>query len=122
MIDTFVIQFVDDLAKVSPDFNTLLNHPTILFKRAEKNNLRINFTMSDFAQKRLNFLGHFLSLEGLMPDPQKITSIKSFEPPKNIKQLQASFGFINFYTKFANNYSKVVFPLVELLNKEQKYE
>lgn len=120
-IDDFLIQFVDDLAIILSTFETHLQRLKILFERAEKNYLGINFKKSNFAQKQIKFLGHYLSYDGLTPDPDKITSIKSFTIPKNVKELQAFFGFINFYTKFVKYYSMTVYPLFELLQKDKKF-
>lgn len=70
-INDFVIQFVDYLAVISSDFEKHIDHLKILLERALENNFRINFGKSDFAQKKIKFLGHYLSQDGLTPYPQK---------------------------------------------------
>lgn len=52
----------------------------------------------------------------------KINTIKDFKTPKNIKQLQAFLGFINFYTKFIENYAETTLPSLKLLKKDIKFE
>ena len=112
-----MISFVDDLAVISKDFDAHIAHLEKLFDRLLKHNLKLNFKKSNFAQEEISFLGHILSNKGLRPDPEKITTIKNFERPKNLKQLQAFLGFVNFYTKFAKSYSMYLLPLGSLLKK-----
>ena len=63
-----------------------------------------------------------MSPEGLKPDPEKIKTINHFRRPRNIRELQAFLGFVNFSTKFAKNYSAETISLIRLLKTDKKYE
>ena len=41
---------------------------------------------------------------------------------KNIKEVQSFLGFMNFYRKFIEKYSKIASPLTELTRKDQKFK
>ena len=41
---------------------------------------------------------------------------------KNVKEVQSFLGFMNFYRKFIEKYSKIASPLMELTRKDQKFE
>ena len=101
-LNEFLITFIDDLFVMSENFDEHLNHLNILFNRSKKSN---------FVRKEITFLGHIISSSGIKPDPDKIMSIKNFKEPRNVRELQAFLGFVNFYTKFVNNYSKHIVPL-----------
>ena len=121
-LEDFLITFVDDLQCISEDFDSHLKNIQQLFENLLRNNLRISFKKSKLVQEEIKFLGHILTPEGVKPDPEKIRTIKNFKKPRNVRELQGFLGFVNFYTKFARNYSAHTIPLIKLLKQGKKYE
>ena len=118
----FLITFVDDQIVKSISFEQHICDLERLFQRLLKHNLRYNFKKSDFLCEEIEFLGYFISHDGIRPDPKKIKTIKHFPVPRNVQELQSFLGFVNFYTTFIENYSFYIKPLIELLKKDKKYE
>eukprot|EP00957_Ditylum_brightwellii_P090193 6869230-Ditylum_brightwellii.AAC.1 len=52
---------------------------------------------SFFGQKELEYLGYWITREGIMSLPNKVLAIHEIEPPKSKKQLRIFIGIINFY-------------------------
>ena len=50
-------------------------------------------------------------------DPVKIGIIKGWPTPKNISEVQLFLGFMNFYYKFIEGYSKIAISLISLIKK-----
>jgi hypothetical protein len=73
-------------------------------------------------QRSTKFLGFILDENGRHPDPEKIAAIKKMPPPKNITQLRAFMGMINFYGKFIHRLHSYSGPLYELMKKNVRYE
>ena len=48
---------------------------------------------------------------------EKVATIRDWEDPKNVKDVQSFLGFANFYRRFIFNYSKVVAPMTQLTGK-----
>ena len=53
---------------------------------------------------------------------EKIRSVIEWPVLKNVKEVQFFLGFMNFYRKFIEKYSKIASPLTELTRKDQKFE
>ena len=43
---------------------------------------------TNWAVKRVGFLGHILKPQGISPDPNKIEAIKNYPAPKKLKQVK----------------------------------
>jgi hypothetical protein len=53
-----------------------------------------------FFQKTIKYLGHLVSADGILPDPEKIKAIQHVPIPKNVATLQSFLGLIGYYRKF----------------------
>ena len=69
----------------------------------------------------VEYLGHNISAEGLHPTKEKVRAITDAPPPKDISQLRAFLGLINYYGKFLPNLSSTLAPLYQLLEKQQRW-
>lgn len=74
-------------------------------ERLAKYNVRININKCQFLQSSVNYLGHFLTADGIKPNSAKIKAIFEAPEPKNIQQLQSYLGPIIYYGKFIPNFS-----------------
>jgi hypothetical protein len=55
--------------------------------------------------------------KGISMDPKKVQTILDWRTPCSVWDVQCFLGFANFYCKFIKNYSRVVLPLTELIQK-----
>ena len=62
-------------------------------------------------------MGHIIDHEGVQPDPEKVSAINLFEPPKDVKSVRRFLGMANQLAKFPPNLSEIVSPLRKLLCK-----
>ena len=95
-LQDFLLTFVDNVHARSDTFEEHLKHLELLFKMALKHNITFNFDKSIFCHKHIEFLGYILTPDGIIPDPEKITSIKCFREPINLYGLQSFLGFVSF--------------------------
>eukprot|EP00957_Ditylum_brightwellii_P112511 8577491-Ditylum_brightwellii.AAC.1 len=51
----------------------------------------------DVGQKDLKYLVYWMTREGIMPLPNKVTAIHEIELPKSKKQLRTIIGVVSFY-------------------------
>ena len=76
----------------------------------------------EFGKHRVEFLGHFVSGEGIAMDPAKVQAIVDWEPPTNITDLRAFLGLANYYRRYILGFSKITLPLTKMLKKGAKVE
>jgi hypothetical protein len=60
--------------------------------------------------------------EGKMAmDPSKLSGIRDWPTPKNVKQTRSFLGFRNFYQRFIQKFSDLAQPMNDLLRKDQPF-
>ena len=50
-------------------------------------------------------MGHILTNEGILIDPEKVEAIKQMPSPNNIKELRSFLGLVNYLSRFIQNLS-----------------
>ena len=122
MIDIFVVIYIDDLLIYSKSLEEHVNHVKLVLERLKHNNLFVKLEKCLFHSKAVEFLGFEISDKGINMVQSKVQNIIEWPIPENLKQLQSFLGFINFYSRFIQNYSKLVNPLYRFSKKTQKFE
>ncbi|PFX34507.1 Uncharacterized protein K02A2.6 [Stylophora pistillata] len=109
---------------VDTDEEALKNHDHNLrevFIRCRQKGIKLNPEKIQFRQKRVSYMGHIISSEGLQGDPNKLKAINEMPPPTDKEGVQRVLGMINYVPKFAPNLADLAKPLRELVKKDNKY-
>jgi hypothetical protein len=75
----------------------------------------------EFFKKSLTFLGHIVSRDGIRVCPDKVSAVREFPIPVNVKELRSILGLSNYYRRFIESYSKTTSVLTKLLQKNVEY-
>jgi hypothetical protein len=51
---------------------------------------------------------------------EKIKVIQEWETPRNVTKTQSFTGFCNFYKRFIKDFSRILWPVIELTQNEYK--
>jgi hypothetical protein len=81
----FVIVFFDDLLIYSQSPEDHQIHLQLIFQTIRENQLLLNKSKCHFALPRVEYLGHFITKEGVSTDPIKIQAVSSWPLPKSLK-------------------------------------
>jgi putative transposase len=85
----YVQVYLDDILITSNgSFQDHLKKLQLVSKRFEQVNFRANLHKCFFAQDELDYLGHWLTCQGLQPQPKKVEAILRLTPPKTKCQLR----------------------------------
>ncbi|XP_066964228.1 uncharacterized protein [Macrobrachium rosenbergii] len=77
----FCICCVDDILIFSSSKGEHLQHLHIILQCLQENGLIIQYNKCSFTTKRVEFLGHLITPEGVQPFPKKVAAIRSPPPP-----------------------------------------
>ena len=73
--------------------------------------LKLSPEKCHFFQSKVKCLGHVISSEGVMTDPDKIEAVRSWNVPTNVKELKSFLGFAGYYRRFIKGFSSIAKPL-----------
>ena len=62
-----------------------------------------------------------MSSKGILPDPDKISAIKSFLVPKAVKDVQRFLGLCTYYHRFAEDFAMIASPLNCLTRQDDTF-
>ncbi|CAI7834188.1 unnamed protein product [Closterium sp. NIES-53] len=122
LLDECVVVYLDDILIYSKNMKEHVEHLRKVFEILRKNKFYVKLSKSDFALKKVQFLGHMVSAEGVHVDPRKIEAVKKWKVPENMKELQQFLGFTNYYNRFVPQYAKIAAPLTDLLKKDTPFK
>ena len=69
----------------------------------------------------MEFIGYVISSEGIFMDPTKVRMVLEWHIQRSMRDVQCFVGFVNFYRKFIQDYSKLILPLIQLTKKGQSF-
>ena len=71
--------------------------------------------------KKITFLGHIVSKEGVKPNPSKIKTIIEWETPNNMTEIWSFLRLAGYYKRFMKDFSIVTWPSTNLLKKSMQF-
>jgi len=89
-----------------------------LAKRLRNANLKLQPDKCEFLRKKVTYLGHIITEDGVKPDPKKIHAVKNFPIPRNAKNIKQFLGLAGCYRRFIADFSKIAKLLTELLKQD----
>ena len=113
--------YIDDVIIYSNTWDDHLRIMRKFFNILAKANLTVNLAKSDFCHATVKYLGHKVGQGFLTPITAKVEAISRFPIPTHKKELMRFLGIAGFYRKFCPNFSSVVGPLTNLLQKKVNF-
>ena len=119
----YVRAYIDDLLILTTDnWDTHINQLDEVLNRLQKAGLKVNANKSFFGRSELEYLGFWVTRNGIKPLPKKIEAILKLKPPTTKKQLRSFIGIINYYRDMWIRRSELLAPLTSMTSKEVKFK
>jgi hypothetical protein len=75
-----------------------------------------------FYQKHIHYLGHIISKDGIVVDPENIEAIREWSAPKNVTEVRSFMGLVGYYKRFITGFLRTTHPITSLQRKEKKFQ
>ena len=109
------IVYLDAIITFSKDAVSHIERLEAVFQKLAKAGLKLKPTKCEFFKKRIKYLGHIVSEEGVSTDPKKIEAVLNWPVPSTVYGIRAFLGFVGCYRRFIKDFSKIALPLRKLL-------
>ena len=114
-----VFVYLDDVCIFSKSFEDHLHHLDTVFNRLREHKLKLKPSKCHLFCKKICYLGHVLSEEGVATNPDKTKAIVDWPVPRTVKMLRAFLGFSSYYRRYVPNFAKIAKPLHALVSQCQ---
>ena len=103
--------YLDDVVLFSNTLEDRLSRLKEILNRLQTAGLKLKPSKCHFLQKRLKYLGHIVSANGVECDPDLTVDLKSWPVPTCVKKVQRFLGFAGFYRRYVKDFAKIASPL-----------
>ena len=98
----FVTVYLDGILVTGKTTAEHLANLDEVLSRLEKAGMRLKQTKCKFLLPEVEYLGHKITKDGLKPSDSKLEAISKAPVPKNVSELKAFLGLVNYYGKFCH--------------------
>ena len=119
---TFAFGYLDDILIYSRNMEEHLQHVRTLFERMHQADLKLTKRKCNFLKAHVQYLGRYISGQGLEPIPEKLESLQQMPAPTDLTEVRKFLGFVGYYRKFIPKYSDIARPLTNLTRKDMPFE
>ena len=102
--------YMDDTV-LERTFEEHLTNLSKVFARLREAKLTLKPKKCQFARRKVEYLGHIVSEEGIATDPAKLEPVQRFPKPGDVNSLRSFLGLASYYRWFIPQFSKIAAPL-----------
>ena len=116
----FAIAYLDDKIIYSNTEEELLVQLGLVLENLEFYGLTCNPKKCHFGQKKLDYLGHVVTIKGNQPQPEHVRAILEANPPKNRKEIRQFLGTCGWLREYVPHFAETAAELTGLLDTKKK--
>ena len=106
--------FLDDVIVHAKSFEEAVRRLRLVFERLRSANLKLSPKKCVLFQRKVTFLGHVVSGDGVSTDPSKTEAVNTWPVPRSVAEVRSFLGLTSYYRRFIYEYAHIAKPLHEL--------
>jgi len=96
-LDKFVVVFIDDILVYSANEEEHAEHLRTVLTRLREHQLYAKFSKCEFWLRKVPFLSHILSDEGISVDPAKVQEVMDWKAKTSVTEVRSFLGLAGYY-------------------------
>ena len=112
--------YLDDIVVFSETIEEHIERLGRVFDRLRECGLKVNPKKCHLFKQKIQYLGHWITSEGISTDNDKVAAVKNWPIPKSREELKRFIGFASFYRRFIHRFAHISEPLHHLLRGQKK--
>ena len=115
--DEICVPCLDDIIVFSKSFDEHIEHLRKVLQRLKEHGVKPKPKECTMFQREVLFLGRIVSEEGYKLDPSTVAPILRMKetPPKTVNEARKLMGFLNYYRRYIENFSRIAKPIYDLV-------
>lgn len=113
-----VVAYFDDILIAGKTPKECAERLRLVLTRLREFNVQVNYDKCNFFERKLEYLGHVISEDGVAPCVSKVEALLHAPPPKDVATLRSFIGLLTYYSKFIPNLQSLITPLHDLTRKD----
>ncbi|GBG69378.1 hypothetical protein CBR_g4071 [Chara braunii] len=121
MLDRFVLIYLDGILVYSRSWDEHVENLRTVLERLRQTKYKANRDKCEFAQQELEYLGHYVTPQGIRPLADKIEALRVWPEPTNTTDVRSFMGLAGYYHRFITGYSRIVAPMTRLQSPKVQF-
>jgi len=106
--------YIDDIIIFSETVDEHLQQLSSVLQRLQLAGLKLKPQKCFLLRKKVSYLGHIVSSQGIEPDPKKISAVQDWKTPATVTEVRSFLGFCSYYRRFMPDFATISKPLILL--------
>ena len=111
--------YLDNVFLFSQSLQAYQEHLTNVFDCLKTISLKLNPKKCKFMSEEVEYLGHIVTVQGLIPNKGNLDAVKEFPSPYRCKTSETIFDLTSHFQRFILSYAKTAQPLYYNLTKHR---
>lgn len=111
--------YLDDVIVHSSTVKDHADNLGDVLQALEDAGLTLNPGKCTFLRRKVKFLGHVVSAEGVQTDPEKVKAIREWTRPTCAVELHSFLSLASYYRRFVPGFAKIAAPLHQMTHKDR---
>lgn len=107
------VVYFDDIVIHGTTVEECYKHVNACLERFQQLDLHVNLGKCKLFATKIKYLGHIISAKGIEKSEEKVDAILKAPRPKNITEVRALIGCVNYYRKFLKNVTNIMYQLLK---------
>ncbi|GBG92761.1 hypothetical protein CBR_g57004 [Chara braunii] len=114
MLDRFVLIYLDDIFVYSRSLDEHVEHLRTVLERLQQAKCKANRDKYEFARQELEYLGHYVTPQGIRSLANKIEAIRVWPEPTNTTDVRSFMELASYYQRSITGYSRIAEHMTRL--------